>query len=1409
MDSRYGWSDWSEPTSFLSVPTLRLVPNDYGTIQKAIDASLHGDIIVVATGTYRELVDFKGKNIVLRSTAPTDPGVVAATVIVGAHPDGGVTFAGSETAECVLAGFTITRGYVYGIRGYGTHATIEHNIVFDNSGHGILDCNGLIQNNVVSENSSRNGAGLYGCDGVIQNNLITNNVAAEGGGLWGCDGIVQNNTFYGNLASGISAFRIPPGLGASIGSCAGTIRNCIIWGNASEEEEVQTYKSSAPVYCCIKDWDGGGTGNIFTDPRFVDPENGDFRLAANSYCIDSGSFIAGLETDIEGNARGFESASDSRGDGSHFDIGAYESSETVVSNQPPEKPSNLSPIDGATEIQIPPLLQASVFSDADPNDVYGATQWQIDDDADFSSPELDTGADHGHPSRILAIAGPIRSDTLYHWRLRHMDNQYTWGPWSDSTTFRTQICDWLFVPDDFPTVQAAIDSATGGDEIVVRAGTYYENLTFHGPDIILRSLAPEDPEVVAATILDGSHSGHVVKLSGAESSACVLTGFTITHGYDDYAGGGIYGQDSQATIRYNKIVDNPGDWPEIPLRGGGLYRCGGLIEHNVISWNHAQLGGGLNYCQGQILSNEITWNQALEGAAIWAFSGGIHNNIIAHNETECLLDGTCYTQYHGGAIYGGGGTVTNNLFYGNQTDFDGALIAWSGADFVNNTFSGNDAAAVFYYCTGTIKNNIIRESHAVIASSVPSYCLFLSWNGGGTGNFSSNPRFVDSSARDYRLRPDSPCIDAGTKGPSEDFDGNARPFDSVSVERGDGSDYDIGCFEYVGPGNPNPPPDTPVNVYPPDGATGEQIWLTLVSSDFVDPATDDQHTASEWRLWEAGSDWDTIQSGIDEDNLTSFPISYEERLEPETTYRWCVRYLDAYNVWSEWSVATAFTTRGTRTVTVPGDYPTIQAAIDDAIPGDEIIVFPGNYREKVQFKGKSVVLRSTYPEDPDVVASTVIKGTTYGAETILFSGKETVDCVLAGFTITGDGRGITGNGNQATIRNNTIVGNSAIAWGSSGGRGGGLHQCLGSIVENTISGNTSPNGGAIYDCDRYIARNIITENTGTAILDCAALIEDNVISNNLGDGIQGSAIRDIRNNYISSNTGRGIRSTNAKISANTITMNADGGLDSCNGTIDGNLISGNISEGGAGLSFCSGVIINNIVSENLARDSVAGIHSKNGVVRNNIVFANHATERGGGVVVNEGVLENNTIVANTAGTKGGGIRSSNGIIRNNIVWGNMAPQHPQISESALPSYCCIQDWGGGGAGNISLDPRFADPKGGDYSLLPTSPCIDAGVLIEDLTCDFEGDPRPTLILTPPNGDGSGFDIGADEFAVFLNAGSDINSDWRVDFLDLFIFQDDWYAPTTGVFDTDLNDDEDIDALDLLIVAEDWQHGSGP
>lgn len=66
----------------------------------------------------------------------------------------------------------------------------------------------------------------------------------------------------------------------------------------------------------------------------------------------------------------------------------------------------------------------------------------------------------------------------------------------------------------YDTIQEAIDASNSGDTIGVSPGIYYENILFNNSNITVRSTNPLDPDVVAATIIDGRGSGSVIRFRG-------------------------------------------------------------------------------------------------------------------------------------------------------------------------------------------------------------------------------------------------------------------------------------------------------------------------------------------------------------------------------------------------------------------------------------------------------------------------------------------------------------------------------------------------------------------------------------------------------------------------------------------------------------------------------------------------------------------------------------------------------------------------------------------------------------------------------------------------------------------------------------------------------------------------------
>ncbi len=198
------------------------VPSDYRTIQAAIDAASDGTVIIVAEGTYKESIDFKGKNLVLRSSDPHNPDVVSATIIDSNSKGTVVTFKSGEDENALLSGFTITGGSgtrkQFTINSYdGTRLSFDRNY-----GGGILITGGskpTISKNIIKDNKVKNisknvlavGGGIAVLDNSnprIEENIIINNVSeAYGGGLalWHkASPLISNNIIKNNRSGEIA-----------------------------------------------------------------------------------------------------------------------------------------------------------------------------------------------------------------------------------------------------------------------------------------------------------------------------------------------------------------------------------------------------------------------------------------------------------------------------------------------------------------------------------------------------------------------------------------------------------------------------------------------------------------------------------------------------------------------------------------------------------------------------------------------------------------------------------------------------------------------------------------------------------------------------------------------------------------------------------------------------------------------------------------------------------------------------------------------------------------------------------------------------------------------------------------------------------------------------------------------------
>jgi hypothetical protein len=343
-----------------------------------------------------------------------------------------------------------------------------------------------------------------------------------------------------------------------------------------------------------------------------------------------------------------------------------------------------------------------------------------------------------------------------------------------SVAIRQAPAETRLVPADYATIQQAINDSNDGDMVIVAPGTYQENINFLGKNIVVTSTDPNDPEVVAATIISPklktrgnvSSIGSAVTFENGESPEAVLAGFTITRGYGTsstaipeepylFWGAGIYCLNSSPTITCNVITGNNGpiemegnDPEQLKIGYGGGIGClesGAIINRNIIKDNSAYAGGGIMTYMGdpKICNNLIYGNSAIYGGGIVFFGGHLINNTIVRND----------------ASLGGGGGIAGNLFMSCEQGVEQIFILNNN---ICNAKSGggvflDEGCSDFVFAFNNIWGNL-PGNYIGIDMNIGQ----IIYDGSADmtdldGNISQNPCFREN----YSIASYSPCFDAG------------------------------------------------------------------------------------------------------------------------------------------------------------------------------------------------------------------------------------------------------------------------------------------------------------------------------------------------------------------------------------------------------------------------------------------------------------------------------------------------------------------------------------------------------------------------------------------------------------------------------------------------------------------------
>jgi len=207
----------------------------------------------------------------------------------------------------------------------------------------------------------------------------------------------------------------------------------------------------------------------------------------------------------------------------------------------------------------------------------------------------------------------------------------------------------ITVPDDYPTIQEAINYANDGDTVFVRNGTYYENVVVNKTV----SLIGESKDGV---IIDGSGVGNTLEVIGTYGT--IIRGFRIQNGWS-------YGIFSYLS--------------------GALSICDNIISDNLYGIRIEQSS------DTEVTDNVVSSNSY--GISNWYSSASnISNNLVVDNSGEGII--IAYSRY---------ATLRNNTIAGSSENFGvwsyGKAPYGSTLDFFHDIDTTNtvDGRSIYYW----------------------------------------------------------------------------------------------------------------------------------------------------------------------------------------------------------------------------------------------------------------------------------------------------------------------------------------------------------------------------------------------------------------------------------------------------------------------------------------------------------------------------------------------------------------------------------------------------------------------------------------------------------------------------------------------------------------------------------------
>ena len=463
----------------------------------------------------------------------------------------------------------------------------------------------------------------------------------------------------------------------------------------------------------------------------------------------------------------------------------------------------------------------------------------------------------------------------------------------------------------------------------------------------------------------------------------------------------------------------------------------------------------------------ITHGSAANGGGVLCSSNGmIRNSIICGNNSPA--EWTC----GGGVRLDYGGVVRNCAIFGNHARYRGGGVhCLNGGLVQNSTIVSNSAdffgGGVSCVSGGTIENSIIyfnnsnwRNYYNDGSGMIYSYTC-SDPAPGGEGNIGADPSLRCLASNDFRLLPNSPCVDAGTNREwmigGSDLPGIARIINART---------EMGAYEQ----------GSLICSYSVDVSEG-LVPHVCVYTAYVAGT----NTTGLYYQWDFNGDGITDLGGADASTVTN--TYYEEGFY--TAILTVSNELGETQTWSQSGYVKAaphgayVSLQGTHVFPYTNwviAATTLQAAVEACADGSTIVVTDGTYRLTGEvFSTNALILRSVNGADVTIVdgcnssrcfswgcSNTTVDGFTITRGQAGVAGGIFHNCII----LDNRGSGAGGGAYNSTLYHCLLISNSASA-------GGGAYNC--EVHDSTLVGNNAYEGGGVYNCVTYSSR--IASNT--------------------------------------------------------------------------------------------------------------------------------------------------------------------------------------------------------------------------------------------------------------------------------------------------------------------------------------------